>query len=72
MNKKDYRNEYKQIVEDIKKRRKTVVKDKEIKLKTKVGIYISYINIDLVKIFYYMVKRIKFLGISNYLTKYKK
>lgn len=72
MNKKYYLKEYQYLVNDIKKRRGIVRKDKEIKLKTKIAIYISYINIDSVKIFYNLAKKIKILGISKYLTKYKK
>lgn len=72
MNKKKYHKEYKDLVDDIKDRRINVKKDKNIKLKTKIAIYISYFNIDLVKIFYNLAKTTKVFGISKYLTKYKR
>ncbi len=72
MDKKVYPKEYKTLVNDVKNRRRRVSKDKKIKLKTKIGIYISYISIDLVKYIYYVSKNIKFLNINKYITKYKK
>lgn len=72
INKKDNKQEYLNIKKDVKKRRKIVVKDKNSKLKTKIAVYISYINIGLVKYFYHIAKKTSLFGISNYLTKYKK
>lgn len=72
INKKLYREQYESIKKDIKKRRKNLLKDKNLKLKTKIAIYISFINIDLIKYLYYFLKKIKFAGVSKYLTKYKK
>lgn len=72
MNKREYRKEYKDLVNDIKSRRSNVRKDKKIKLKTKIAIYISYFNIDLVTIFYNLAKGTKMFGINKYLTKYKR
>lgn len=72
MDKEKFYKEYQEIVKDIKQRRKKVIKDKEIKLKTRIAIYISYINVDSVRTLYNLARRINFLGISKYLTKYKK
>lgn len=72
ISKKDNKKEYLNLKNDVKQRRKIVVKDKNAKLKTKIAVYISYINIELVKYFYYLAKKTKLFGISNYLTKYKK
>lgn len=71
MRRDEFKEEYDNIVSDIKKRRKNLLKDKKIKLKTRIGIYISYINIRLIKYVYNFAKKIKFFGISKYLTKYK-
>lgn len=72
IDKNKYKNEYKKIKDDIKQKRKKVLKDKNIKLKTRIAIYISYINIDITKYIYIFSKNIKVFGINNYLTKYKK
>jgi len=72
ISKKENKQEYLNLKNDVKARRKIVVKDKNTKLKTKIAIYISYIDIRLVKYFYYIAKKMSFFGISNYLTKYKK
>ena len=72
IDKNKYNNEYKKIKDDIKQKRKKVLKDKNIKLKTRIAIYISYINIDITKYIYIFTKNINVFGISDYLTKYKK
>ena len=71
MDKNQYKMQYDDIVKDIKRRRFELLKDKKIKLKTRLGIYISYINMGLIKYVYNFAKNIRFLGISKYLTKYK-
>lgn len=72
INKKKDMEVYLNLKNDIKCQRNLVKRDKNIKFKTRLAIYLSYINIDLVKHFYNLAKKIKFLGVSNYLTKYKK
>lgn len=71
IDKNKYKSEYKKIKNDIIQKRKKVLKDKNIKLKTRIAIYISYINIDITKYIYIFIKKIKVFGINNYLTKYK-
>lgn len=71
IDKKLYPKQYKLIKDDIKLLRKKVLKDKKIKFKVKAGIYISYIKIDLIRVIYNIIKKIKLAGISDYLTKYK-
>lgn len=72
MDKKEYLQQYLEIKNDIKKNRKNVYNNNKIKLKTRIAILISYINIDLVKYLYMFSKKIKLFGLDKYLTKYKK
>lgn len=71
IDKKTYKKEYKWIKNKIKELRVLVNKDKKIKLKVKIGILISYINIDLTKYIYNFFKIFKNSRVSNYLIKYK-
>ncbi len=72
MDKKEYKKQYNDIKCNIKQIRKDVYSSPKIKMKTKIAIIISYINIDLVKYIYYISTKIKFFGLNKYVTKYKK
>lgn len=69
IDKKNYREIYLNLKNDVKRRRKNVLNDKNIKKKTKIAIYISYINVGCVKILYNFLVKMKIM--KKYIAKYK-
>ncbi len=59
--KKKYKNEYYKIKENIKLTRIDVLKDPKSRLKTKLGILVSFFGISMLKLFYSLLNRVYFV-----------